>query len=147
MRAGLIAAGLTLIAATACGYIPAPPQPTTPVAAATSKQVYATPSPAAAVTYDQAGNIYPVPACTDAGGTTAEDLAGSPICIQIPYLGGDDQTYYTSAGVSSGDGSLQAAGGVDVSVSATQDECMRGYYPEYQGVGPAYAKAGRWDDV
>ncbi len=82
--------------------------------------------------------------CTAVGGTTAEDLNGGPICTQIPYLGTDDQTYYTTVPVNA-DGSLQAAGNVDDSVTATQDECTRGWYPEYQGIGPTYAAPGHWN--
>ncbi len=119
--------------------------------AASQQQPSAAAAAAAAAVVDPASvaqsssSIPPPPGpCTAVGGTTAEDLNGGPICTQIPYLGTDDQTYYTTVPVNA-DGSLQAAGNVDDSVTATQDECTRGWYPEYQGIGPTYAAPGHWN--
>ena len=109
-----------------------------PPAAAASTALAAAAEPSSALSYDAAGDIYPDPACTDVGGTTI----GGPACSQIPYLGSDDQTYYTEVSINA-DGSLQGPADTQ-GTGATRAECVAGNYPDYQGQGPGHAAPGRW---
>jgi hypothetical protein len=103
-----------------------------------------TSGPPAGVSYDPAGNAYPVPACTAIGGTTMETLSGAPSCSDVAYLGTDGQVYYTSVPVSA-DGTLAGPAQAE-GTAADESECATGTYPD-GAAGPVTGPAGRWDTV
>jgi hypothetical protein len=149
-----VAAGIVVVMVSACAAGPVSPPSSasgaagygTPAAADSAPAAAtapAAPSPSTALSYDPQGNIYPDPACTQIGGTTAEDLDGNAVCTQIGYLGSDGQTYYTSATVNS-DGSLQGPADTQ-GTGATEQECATGQYPELDGAGPGQGQAGTWN--
>jgi hypothetical protein len=103
----------------------------------------AAPSPGPdAVSYDASGDIYPDPLCSAVGGTTI----GGPACSQIPYLGTDDQRYYAQVPIGPSTGQLGGPAETE-GTGATESECKRGYWPEYQGEGPGYATPGKWNSA